>query len=68
MIKVTGIDTNTKPFYEYKTVLVDEYFYWVHFNFSLPSATDSPHLRMRRRATALRADIPLQEIRANAKS
>lgn len=27
VIKITGIDNNTKPFYEYKAVLVDEYFY-----------------------------------------
>ncbi|HUC80365.1 MAG TPA: hypothetical protein VMR70_05580 [Flavisolibacter sp.] len=27
VIKVTGMDSNTKPFFEYKAVLVDEYFY-----------------------------------------
>ncbi|HUC80986.1 MAG TPA: hypothetical protein VMR70_08725 [Flavisolibacter sp.] len=36
VIKVTGIDTNTKPFYEYKAVLVDEYFYsFVKFCFPI---------------------------------
>ena len=36
VVKVTGIDTNTKPFYEYKAVLVDEYFYsFVKFCFPI---------------------------------
>lgn len=36
LIKVTGIDINTKPFYEYKAVLVDEYFYsFVKFCFPI---------------------------------
>jgi hypothetical protein len=36
VIKVTGIDTNTKPFCEYKAVSVDEYFYtFVKFCFPI---------------------------------